>query len=222
VQVADIGGGGQGAAVAILGALLEVARGGPGRFLDVSMTDGALTWLAVPLSQVLAQGEPIPRGMHRLTGRYACYGVYECGDGRFMSVGALEPKFWRALCEALDRPDLVDDQYAEGPPQDRLRAELAAVFARRPRDDWAERLAGLEVCCEPVLDLDEVPEHPQIRARGLVREFQTGAEIAPQVPFDPGWRRLGPPGLGEHTAEVLGEVGVEEARLEELRAAGVL
>ena len=73
-----------------------------------------------------------------------------------------------------------------------------------------------------MLDLDEVPGHPQVRARDLVHELPTGAEIAPQVPFEAGWRRLGPPGLGEHTSEVLGEVGVEEARLEELRAAGVV
>ncbi|MDQ6741479.1 MAG: CoA transferase [Candidatus Dormibacteraeota bacterium] len=222
VQVADIGGGGHGGALAILGALLEVARGEAGRYLDVSMTDGALTWLAVPLSQVLTQGEAIPPGMHRLTGRYACYGVYECADGRFMSVGALEPKFWQALCDALDRPDLIDQQYVEGPHQDHLRAELAAVFARRPRDEWTERLAGLDVCCEPVLDLDEVPGHPQIRARGLVHELETGAELAPQVPFEPGWRRLEPPGLGEHNAEVLREIGVENDRLDDLRAAGVL
>jgi crotonobetainyl-CoA:carnitine CoA-transferase CaiB-like acyl-CoA transferase len=222
VQVADIGGGGQGGALAILGALLEVARGEAGRYLDVSMTDGALTWMAVPLSQVLTQGEAIPPGMHRLTGRYACYGVYECADGRFMSVGALEPKFWQALCDALDRPDLIDQQYAEGPHQDHLRAELAAAFARRPRDEWTERLAGLDVCCEPVLDLDEVPGHPQIRARGLVHELETGAELAPQVPFEPGWRRLEPPGLGEHNAEVLREIGVENDRLDDLRAAGVL
>jgi crotonobetainyl-CoA:carnitine CoA-transferase CaiB-like acyl-CoA transferase len=222
VQVADIGGGGQGAAVAILGALLEVARGGEGRFLDVSMTDGAFSWLAVPLAQVLAEGEPIPRGMHRLTGRFACYGVYPCADGRFMSVGALEPKFWRALCEALDRPDLVDGQYAEGAAQEGLRAELASVFASRPRDEWTERLAGLEVCCEPVLELDEAGRHPQIQARGLVHEFETGAEIAPQVPFAPDWRRLGPPRLGEHTSQVLGEVGVGRERLEELRAAGAV
>jgi alpha-methylacyl-CoA racemase len=221
VQVADIGGGGQGAAVAVLGALLEVARGGAGRFLDVSMTDGALTWLAIPLAQVRAQGEPVPRGMHRLTGRYACYGVYECADGRFMSVGALEPKFWRALCEALDRPDLVEDQYAEGPAQERLRAQLAAVFAGRSRDQWQKRLGGLEVCCEPVLELDEVAAHPQIQARGLVGEFPTGTEIAPQVPFEQEWRRRGPPGLGEHTAEVMGEVGIGPERLEELREAGV-
>jgi crotonobetainyl-CoA:carnitine CoA-transferase CaiB-like acyl-CoA transferase len=222
VQVADIGGGGQGAAVAILGALLEVARGGEGRFLDVSMTDGALTWLAAPFSQVAAEGERIGRGLHRLTGRYACYGVYECADGRFMSVGALEPKFWRALCEAVGRPDLVEDQYAEGAAQDRLRSELAAVFAGLPLERWEERLAGLEVCCEPMLELDEVAGHPQIQARGLVHEFPSGAEIAPQVRFQEDWRRLGPPRLGEHTGELLGEVGVTQDRLEQLRAAGVV
>jgi crotonobetainyl-CoA:carnitine CoA-transferase CaiB-like acyl-CoA transferase len=221
VQVADIGGGGQAAATAILGALLSVARGGEGRYLDVSMTDGALSWLAVPLAQVRAQG-PIERGMHRLTGRYACYGVYECADGRFMSVGALEPKFWRTLCDALGRLDLVDNQYAEGEAQERLRSEIASVFVTRRRDEWAAALAGLDVCCEPVLELEEVADHPQIRARGLVLEQPTGLEIAPAVRLGVDWRRKDPPGLGEHTADLLAEIGVDEPRLEELRAASVV
>lgn len=221
VQVADIGGGGQAAATAILGALLSVARGGDGRYLDVSMTDGAFSWLAVPFAQVRAQGH-VQRGMHRLTGRYACYGVYECADGRYVSVGALEPKFWRALCEALDRHDLIDDQYAEGGAQERLRAALSSVFATRTRDEWTRALGGLEVCCEPVLELEEVAEHPQIRARGLVVEQPTGVEIAPAVRLSSDWRRAGPPRLGENTAEVLAEVGVEAARLQELRAAGIV
>ena len=221
VQVADVGGGGQAAATAILGALLSVARGGEGRFLDVSMTDGVLSWLAVPLAQVREQG-PIPRGGHRLTGRYACYGVYECADGRHLSVGALEPKFWRALCEALGRPDLVDVQYAEGDGQERVRSELAAVLATRTRDEWVEALGGLDACCEPVLELDEVAAHPQVRARGMVVEQPTGLELAPAVRAGDGWRRKGPPRLGEDTAAVLAEVGVDAARLEELRAAGVV
>ena len=221
VQVADIGGGGQAAAVAILGALLSVARGGAGRFLDVSMTDGALSWLAVPLAQVQTQG-PIPRGRHRLTGRYACYGVYECADGRFVSVGALEPKFWRALCEALGRPDLVEQQYAEGEAQERVRSGVASVFATRSRDEWARALAGLDVCCEPVLELEEVADHPQIRARGLVVERPTGLEVTPAVRFSADWRRKGPPRLGEDTADVLAEVGVDAPQLEELHGAGVV
>jgi crotonobetainyl-CoA:carnitine CoA-transferase CaiB-like acyl-CoA transferase len=221
-QVADIGGGGQGAALAILGALLEVARGGSGRFLDVSMTDGAFSWMAVPFSQAKAEGRRIPRGGHRLTGKYACYQVYECADGRFMSVAALEPKFWAALCEALERPEMVEQQYAEGAAQERLRGELAEIFAGHTREEWERQLAGLEVCCEPVLELDEVAAHPQIAARGLIREFPSGVEIAPHVPFQEGWRRRSPPGLGEHTAELLGELGVDEHGLEELRAAGVV
>jgi crotonobetainyl-CoA:carnitine CoA-transferase CaiB-like acyl-CoA transferase len=221
VQVADLGGGGQAAATAILGALLGVARGAEGCFLDVSMTDGALSWLAVPMAQVRAEG-PIPRGMHRLTGRYACYDVYECADGGFLAVGALEPKFWRALCGALGRPDLVQDQYAAGEAQERLRAELSAVFATRARDEWAAALDGLDVCCEPVLELHEVAAHPHVRARGLVTEQPTGLEIAPAVRLDPGWRRKGPPRLGEDTAALLAEVGVDDGRLAELRAAGAV
>src|SRR2546426_10267133 len=111
-----------------------------------------------------------------------------------MSVAALEPKFWRALCQALDRPDLIEEQSAEGPAQERLRAELAAVFASRSRDHWQERLGGLEACCEPVLELDEVAAHPQIQARGLVEEFPSGTEIAPQGRFRPEWRGRRPPG----------------------------
>src|SRR5215831_17177527 len=221
VQVADIGGGGQTAATAILGALVSVARGGQGRYLDVSMTDGALSWLAVPLAQVSAQGS-IPRGMHRLTGRYACYGVYECADGRFMSVGALEPKFWRALCEALGRPDLIEVQYAEGEEQERVRAELAAVLATRTRNEWAEALGGLDACCEPVLELDEVAAHPQVRARGMVVDQPTGLELAPAVRAEGEWRRKDPPGLGEDTAAVLADVGVDAARLDQLRALGIV
>lgn len=221
VQVADIGGGGQAAATAILGALLAVARGGPGRFLDVSMTDGALSWLAVPLAQVHEQG-PIARGGHRLTGRYACYGVYECADGRYLSVGALEQKFWRALCETIGRPDLVEVQYAEGEEQERVRGELAAVLATRTRDEWAAALREVDACCEPVLELDEVAAHPQVRARGMVVERPTGLELAPAVRPEGEWRRKDAPGLGEDTAAVLADVGVDASRLDELRAVSVV
>ncbi len=223
VQVADIGAGAQGAATAILGALLEVARGGLGRHLDVSMTDGALSWLAVPIAQLVAEGgRPAPRGDLRLTGRYACYRVYRTKDGGYYSVGALEPKFWQELCEAFGRPDLVSRQYEEGDAQTALQLEVEEIFGTRTRDEWQALLGDRDVCCEPVLELDEVPSHPHVRARGLVIDTPAGTELAPAVRLQEDWRRLPPPGLGEHTAEVLAEVGIEGDELERMRAEGAI
>jgi len=186
VQVADIGGGGLQPAVAILGALVGVLRGGEGRWLDVSMTDGAVSWLALALAQRDA-GDPTARGDQRLGGRYACYRVYECKDGRYYSVAALESKFWIALCEALGRTDLVELQYSEDKA---VQATMEDIFRARTREEWERVLAPIDACCEPVLDLDEVTSHPQVAARGLVSQHGRG------------------PSLGEHTDEVLRELGL--------------
>ncbi|HYM67525.1 MAG TPA: CaiB/BaiF CoA-transferase family protein, partial [Patescibacteria group bacterium] len=221
VQVADIGAGGLQPAVAILAAVVSVQRGGEGRFIDASMTDGAVTWMALALA-ARGASEEVVRGDQRLAGRYACYRVYECKDGRFYSVGALEPKFWKALCAALGRPELVELQFAEGPEGEPVHGALEEIFASRTRREWQTVLDGLDACCEPVLDLDEVATHPQIAARGLISQRRTGVEVRPAAPAGSDWRRLDPPLLGEHTAEVLGEVGVDRSGLEELRANGVI
>lgn len=202
VQVADIGGGGLQPAVAILAALLEVERGGEGRWLDVSMTDGAYGWLALAFAQA-GGGEEVRRGAQRLSGRYACYRVYACKGGGFYSVGALEPKFWAALCNAVGKPEFVESQFVEGDAQTRMHREMEEIFASRTRREWEPVLAPLDACCEPVLDLDEVASHPQIAAR---RVQPAGTA----------------PGLGEHTAELLAEIGVDAGRLDELRQSGVI
>jgi crotonobetainyl-CoA:carnitine CoA-transferase CaiB-like acyl-CoA transferase len=221
LQVADIGGGGLQPAVAILGALVAVQRGAEGLWLDVSMTDGAVSWLALVLA-ARGAGEDLGRGDQRLGGRYACYRVYSCKGGGFYSVGALEPKFWAALCAVVDRPDLVAVQFAEGEDGEAVHRAMEAVFASRTRSEWEGVLAGLEVCCEPVLELDEVASHPQIAARRLIANRKTGVEVRPAVRMRSDWRRLDPPGLGEHNAEILAEIGVDAQRLEELKAEGVI
>ena len=221
VQVADVGGGGLQPAVAILGALVGVQRGGEGRHLDASMTDGALTWLALDFA-AMAAGEDIARGEGRLTGRYACYRVYACKSGGFYSVGALEPKFWATLCQAVGKPDLVATQFAEGAEGARVHREMEAVFASRTRAEWQRELDGLEVCCEPVLELGEVASHPQIAARGLIERRGDGIEVRPAIPMRTDWRRRDAPGLGEHSAEILAEIGVDSSRLDELRNQGVV
>ena len=221
VQVADIGGGGLQPAVAILGALVGVERGGEGRWIDASMLDGAVSWLALAMA-ALGGGEPVERGNQRLAGRYACYRTYACKDGGYYSVGALEPKFWATLCDAVGRPDLFDLQFAEGPEAAHLHEAMESVFASKTRAEWEHKLAGLDVCCEPVLDLDQVASHPQVAARRLVANTRTGVEVRPAVRLRADWRRRDPPALGEHTAEVLAEVGVDSHRLADLRKNGVV
>jgi alpha-methylacyl-CoA racemase len=213
VQVADIGGGGLQAAVAILGALIDVQRGGEGRWIDASMLDGAVSWLSLVFAAQGA-GDPVVRGDQRLAGRYPCYRVYECWDGGYYSVGALEPKFWAALCGALERPDLVELQLSE----DRAtQATIEGIFMSRTRAEWERILVPLDACCEPVLDLGEVSAHPQVAARGLLKD----GEVRPAVVMRRDWRRLEPPRLGEHSGAILSEVGVDAVRFDELRTAGV-
>ena len=221
VQVADIGGGGLQPAVAILGALVAVQRGAEGRWLDVSMTDGAVSWLALALA-ARGGGEEVARGDQRLAGRHACYRVYACKGGGFYSVGALEPKFWAALCIAVGRPDLVGVQFAEGVEGQLVHREMEEVFGSRTRSEWELALAGLDACCEPVLDLDEVSAHPQVVARRLIENRKSGVEVRPAVQLRDDWRRRDAPGLGEHTVEVLKEVGVEANELEGLRRQGAI
>jgi alpha-methylacyl-CoA racemase len=221
VQVADVGGGGLQPAVAILGALVGVERGGEGRWLDTSMMDGAVSWLALALA-ALDGGERVARGDQRLAGRYACYRLYACKDGGFYSVGALEPKFWATLCEAIGRPDLIDRQFAEGPEGTDVHEAMETVFSSRTRLEWDQKLAGLDVCCEPVLDLDEVASHPQVAARALITRARTGIEVRPAVLLRADWRRLDAPALSEHTAEILAEVGVDPKRLDGLRSDGAI
>ncbi len=202
VQVADVAGGGLQPAVAILGALVAVQRGEEGRWIDASMTDAAASFLA-PAFAARAGGETVARGDQRLAGRYPCYRVYACQGGGYYSVGALEPKFWTALCGALERPDLVDAQFSEDAKD---HATMEEIFASRTRGEWERALSGLDACCEPVLDIDEVARHPQIVARGVLDAVHEGRA----------------PGLGEHTREVLAEVGVNAAGLEELQKAGAV
>ena len=221
VQVADIGGGGLQPAVAILGALVAVGRGEPGRWIDASMMDGAVSWLALALA-AQGGGEQVGRGDQRLGGRYPCYRVYACKDGGFYSVGALEPKFWATLCDTIERPDLLAAQFAEGGDGHSAHEAMESVFLSHTRKEWEQKLAGLEVCCEPVLELAEVAEHPQVVARGLIASTPEGVEVRPAIPLRPDWRRRAAPRLGEHTAELLAEAGVDAARLATLRKEGAV
>jgi crotonobetainyl-CoA:carnitine CoA-transferase CaiB-like acyl-CoA transferase len=141
IQIADLGAGAQGAVIEVLAALLERERTGRGARLVVSMTHGSHRFVAHRL-----HGEPIPR---LLTGGAACYGVYETSDGRYLTVAALEPKFWRNLCDLLNRPDLIDRGLDPRLP------ELEELLRSRTQRDWLELLEGKDTCVGPVLTVAE-------------------------------------------------------------------
>lgn len=218
VQVGDFGGG-MAAAVAVVAGLREAAVTGHGRVLDVSMLDVAVSWTAVSMSWYLATGQVPARGAMPLTGGLACYRAYPCADGRFLAVGALEPQFWRELCERLNLPDLIENHLAPPPRQEEMASRLAAVLAERTRDEWARELADLDACVAPVNDVAETARDPQVVHRGMVAEVG-GRPVGPGPAVHGG----GPPGvsqapdLGEHTEEVLSEAGLTASQIAELRS----
>ncbi|HET9452618.1 MAG TPA: CaiB/BaiF CoA-transferase family protein, partial [Aggregicoccus sp.] len=221
VQMGDIGGGSLFALVGILAALHERERTGRGRFVDVSMTDGALAFLHMHLAGRLAlgpEGPPLRRGEEALNGGYACYGLYRTQDERYLAVGALEPKFLVGLCEALGCPELAVDAYSPGPAGRRVKEELARRFAAQPLAHWVERFRALDLCVEPVLEGDEVLQDAQLRARGLFVEAED-AQRGRRVTHLLTPLRLGPtplrppPALGQHSREILKEAGLSDERL---------
>ena len=194
-QIADVAGGALMAAFGILAAL----RTGQGQFVDISMADGALAMLAMPAAQLLAGGAPPRRGEIVLGGRLLCYRPYPCADG-WVSMGALEPKFWAAFCRGIERPDLVEHQFDA--PGTEAHAEVEAIFAGRTRAEWEAFNAEHDCCVEPVLELDEALADEHVRARGMVAGSLLGNPIRlSETPADP--LRGPPPGLGEHTDELL-------------------
>jgi alpha-methylacyl-CoA racemase len=181
--VADSAGGGMHAAISILAALLRREKWASGAYLDVSTTNGVLFLMALQIDQFLATGEEAAPGTTLLTGKYACYDVYECRDGKSISVGAIEAQFFRNLCEALGLPELASAQFDDA-KQDDLRAALGAAFKAKVRDDWVSELAPKDTCVAPVLSVSEAaavfplrdvvhPEHG--------RFSQLGATIAGSV-----------------------------------------
>jgi len=229
VQVADLGGGSLLGAFGIAAALLHRRESGRGQFIDVSMTDGVVSWLAAYLGPFFATGEVPGRGEERLNGGWACYQVFETADGRHLTLGALEPKFWANLCRLIGRADLVSLQYAEEKVRDDVEGELRAIFRTRARDEWVALLHTVDVCAGPVLTLDEVLRDPQLRARGLFGEV-THPTLGPipQVAFPvklsetPGRMETAPPTLGAHTDEILDELGYDAEAIATFHRDGVL
>jgi crotonobetainyl-CoA:carnitine CoA-transferase CaiB-like acyl-CoA transferase len=223
VQLADVAGGALWGAVGVLAALHEARVTGRGSHVDVSMCEGSLAFLLPDLVNMDLGVEVPTRGTGLLNGAAACYGIYRTSDGRFLAVGALEPKFWLAFNRAIGRAgDLAE---LVGPPevQARVREEVQAILGSRTRDEWEATFAGVDACVEPVLALDELSRHPQHAARGLF--FRVGQFAAVHTPVAVARGEAGhtvPPRMGEHSGEILAEAGFAAGEIAALQQTGAV
>jgi alpha-methylacyl-CoA racemase len=227
-QIADIGGGALTAATGILMALRERERSGEGQLVDASMFDGSLSWLAMVAAEAFASGRPAHRGEVKLAGALTCYRPYRCADG-YVTLGALEPKFWGAFCRGVDRDDLIE--HAFDPPGSDAHREVSEIFAQRTREQWRSFASEHDCCLEPVLDLDEALGSELVAAREMVVSLdQPGADRPVKLlgvpvklsrtPGDP--TRAPGPALGEHTDEVLAQTGLRPEQIAELHQSGAV
>jgi crotonobetainyl-CoA:carnitine CoA-transferase CaiB-like acyl-CoA transferase len=223
IQVADVGGGALGALVGLLAAVVQRGATGLGQFVDVSMYDLMVAWQAHLVAHYLVAGEtPAPEAMALNGGR--AYDLYRTQDGRWLSVGSLEPKFWEGFCVAIGRADLVAPGLSlDEAAQAQVKAAVGEAIAARPLTEWIAVFAPLDVCVEPVLTVPETLAAPHTAARGLVVDVPRpggGAQrqIASPWRFSAGaaeYRHVGAP-LGQHTAEVLRAVGFSDEEIEAL------
>jgi alpha-methylacyl-CoA racemase len=218
--VGDFGGGGMLLAFGVVCGILEAQRSGQGQVVDASMVDGSALLMAM-MYGFRARGEwELERGVNIFDGGAPFYGVYECADGRYLSVGALEPQFFAALVEGLgaDRELLQRQHDHDAWPAD--RRHFAEIIATRTRDEWVEHFAGVDACVSPVLDMDEASTHPHNVARGTFHVSEGAVHPSPAPRFSRTGPTVGQPyDPGGATLDVLSEVGYEEHEIAELVAA---
>ena len=222
--VGDYGGGGMLLAVGLLAALLSAKATGQGQVVDAAMVDGAALLMA-PIYAMKARGRwQNARGTNMLDGAAPWYDTYECADGRWLSVGPIEPQFFALLCAklGLDVKDFPDRMSPAAWPA--LKERLSAIFRGRTRDDWCGLLEGTDACVAPVLNLEEAPAHPHNAARGTfaVRDGVVQPAPAPRFSGTPAEIAAPPPLRGEHTDAVLHDFGFAAAEIAALRDSGAI
>lgn len=227
LSIADVGGGSLMAATGILAALLARARSGEGQFVDISMTDGVMAWLALHGAEYLFGGIE-PRGGERpFIGQAPCYNIYTCGCGAHVALGAIEPHFWERFCDMIELPDALRVHWPRGEEADRVFAAVEARLSVRPRKDWLERAQRLDVPLSPVNGMKEAFEEPQIVHREMLTSIDHPVEgRIPQFGFPiklsgtPCRIDSPPPTLGEHTEEIMRGYGYAPAEIARLKSEG--
>lgn len=231
VQIADTAGGSLYTVIAILLALAAREKTGKGQLCDVAMMDGALSLLSYTIGEWSGGDGTLPkRGGELLTGGHATYRIYKCSDGGYVSLGAVEDKFWATFCTKLGKEEYIPLQM-DVPKQPELIADIEKIMLTKTRDEWVEFFSDSDICFTPVLTLDEMIKHPQVLARDMVHvleNFQGSGKnlVCTGVPVKlsetPGEAKFEFAKTGQHTDEVLAKAGYSKAEIEKFHKDGVV
>ncbi|WP_027948518.1 CaiB/BaiF CoA transferase family protein [Haliea salexigens] len=223
--VGDMGGGGMLLVNGVLAALLEAANSGKGQVIDVAMVDGAaqLMWMFHGFEAVGAW-DATQRESNLLDGAAHFYDTYECADGRYISLGSIEPQFYALLMQLADLPDAEFGNQHDAARWPEMTEKLAAVIKQKTQAEWCELMEGTDVCFAPVLSFTEAPSHPANVARKTYVEVDGVTQPAPAPRFSrtPSSVAHGPRGLGEDTVSTLSAMGFAESEIQALREAGTI
>ena len=229
IQIADVAAGALPTVIGILLALQHRNKSKAGQLVDVSMFDSLLGLMPVQIANYTATKRRPKRGQERLFGRYACYNIYPVRNGRFMVVAALEPKFWAGLCKAIEREDLIQDQYVEGHAQDILIAELTRIFQKKQVDEWMEIFAEVDACVTEVREISRSVQDDHAAQRGLITpirgkngEVYEQLGVFPKLSDAPGYIAGDAPRRGQHTRQILRSLKYPVKQIDEMVAAKIV
>jgi len=228
VQIADIAGGGMNAAIGILLALFARQNTGQGQYIDISMTDGMVGFLPAALFFRQLTGQEPKRADGLLSHRYACYNTYETADGRYLSIGAVENRFWKQLCDTLEIPEYAPLQYDDQRREEILQY-MRKTFKQKTLDEWDAMLGNLDICWGKIQSIREVLEDPLFLQRETVVETE-GRDgdksktlgVTVKLSETPGSVRTPPVNFGESTAAILEEFGYSQEEIKEFEKEDVI
>lgn len=227
-QIADVAGGSYMTVIACLTALRHREKTGKGQRVDVSMVDGILPLLTLQLAQQWGQ-EKDSTAVNLFTGEFPFYGLYQCKDGKYVALGALEPKFWMGFCRAVQREEWVPANFATGEEGQKVLKEIRSLFQEKTRDEWTRFAETHDICLSPVHEMEELEGDPHLRAREMIieTELKGGARLKGLgIPLKFSLSRPDPPEpahrMGEDSLEILKELGYPDDRIRMLLEKGVV
>ncbi len=227
VQIADVSGS-YAAVNGCLAALLQREKTGEGQHVDISMTDAVMPFATLIHATAWADGRNIERGNFQLSGELANYNVYETADGKFIALGALEPKFWMTFCDAVNRPEWKDKIIAPEDEITKVKEEVSALFKSKTRKEWEEFSEKHDVCLSPVLENSELAQNENLVHRKMVVETETGNKklktIGAAIKFSGSENQSSQPApkMGKDTDAILQKIGFNDSEISEFRKKGII